>query len=131
MILVAKELDTELQVEGIPKAEVKAKLLHALTERSMLRGTVKPAEMTELQFQLEMKKLEMQERENREQREYAEREAEKQRQFEIEKEEREFQRQKELARDQCEFKMREMEKKERGEDLVRARGEDLEERSDC
>ena len=79
--MVAKELDTELQVEGIPKAEVKAKLLHALTERNMLKGAVKPAELTELQFQLEMKKLEIQESERREQREYAEKEAEKQREY--------------------------------------------------
>ncbi len=77
-ILVAKELDANLQVEVIPKAEVKAKLLHALTARSMLKGTVKLAEMTELQFQLEMKTLEMQENERREQREMQEREAERQ-----------------------------------------------------
>ena len=31
LILVAKELDVNLQVEGIPKADVKAKLLDALT----------------------------------------------------------------------------------------------------
>ncbi len=48
---------TNLQVEGIPKADVKAKFLQALTERNMLKGEVKPAEMTEMQFQLEMKKL--------------------------------------------------------------------------
>ncbi len=42
---------------------MKAVVLQALTERSMLKGTAKPDEMTELQFQFEMKKLEMQERE--------------------------------------------------------------------
>ncbi len=80
LILVATELDAELQVENIPKAEVKSNMLHALTERSMLKGTVnipkaevksimlhaltersmmkgtvKPVEMTEMQFQLETK----------------------------------------------------------------------------
>ena len=66
--MVAKELHTELQVEGIPKANVKAVVLQALTERGMLKGTVKPAEVSEMQFQLQMKKLEIQEREKREQR---------------------------------------------------------------
>ncbi len=81
-------------MEGISKAEVKAVLLRALTERNMLKGTVKPVEMTEMQFQLELKKLEIQEREKREQIEHElqkareereEREAEKQRQFELQK----------------------------------------------
>ncbi len=92
--LKKKVLDTELQVESIPNAEVKAILLHALTERNMLKGSVKSVEMTEMQFQLEMKKLEIQEREKREQIEHElqkareereEREAEKQRQFELQK----------------------------------------------
>ncbi len=56
LILVAKELDAELQVQGIPKTDVNAALLQALTERKMLKGTVKPVEMTEMQFQLEMKR---------------------------------------------------------------------------
>ena len=60
LISVAKELDVKLQVGNIPKAEVKAILLHALTERSMLKGTVKPLEMTEIHFELELKKLDMQ-----------------------------------------------------------------------
>ncbi len=34
---------------------MKAKVLQALTERNMLKGAVKPVELTELQFQLEMK----------------------------------------------------------------------------
>ncbi len=62
-------------MEGITKAEVKA-ILHALTERSMLKGTVKPLEMTEIQFHLETKKLEIQERQRRKQSEEAERQRE-------------------------------------------------------
>ncbi len=50
LILVAKELDAELQVQGIPKANVKAALLQALTEWKKLKGTVKPVEVTEMQF---------------------------------------------------------------------------------
>ena len=76
LILLAKELDANIQVGGIPKADVKAVVLQALTERSMLKSRVKPVEITEMQFQLEMKKLEMQEREKRQETERQEREAE-------------------------------------------------------
>ncbi len=63
MTLVAKELDEELLIEGKANAEIKVVLLQGLTEKNLLRGTVKPAEMTEMQFQFELKKLVMQERE--------------------------------------------------------------------
>ncbi len=56
LIFVAKNLDTELQVESIPKANLKAVVLQALAERNTLKGTVKPVEMSEMQFQLEFKK---------------------------------------------------------------------------
>ncbi len=51
MVLVTRELDAEWPVEGISKAEVNAVLLQSLTERNMLKGTVKPVEMTEIHFQ--------------------------------------------------------------------------------
>ncbi len=80
--LVAKELHANLQVEDIPKADMKAVVLQALTERSMLKRTVRPADMTEMQFQSELKNLEMQERE-----------AERQREHELQKEREERERQ--------------------------------------
>ncbi len=111
MILVAKELDAELPIDGRAKAEIKAIVWQALTEHSMLKGAVKPAEMTEMQFQLELKKIEMQEREAERQREH---ELQKERE-ERERQEREAERQREhelqLAREQSEMKMKEMEKK--------------------
>ncbi len=107
--MVAKELDAELQVEGISKTEVKAVLLQALAEENLLKGTMRARGLeSDLELQLELKRLELEEAERQRQeaerqREYAEREAERQReeterqrQFELEKEEREFQRQKEL-----------------------------------
>ncbi len=63
LILVAKELSEEMLVEGKAKAEVKAVVLWAMTERNILKGTVKTVEMSEIQFQLKMKKVEIQERE--------------------------------------------------------------------
>ncbi len=41
LILVAKELDVNLQVGGIPKAYVKAVILQALTEKNLLKGTMR------------------------------------------------------------------------------------------
>ncbi len=93
--MVAKELDAELQVEGISKPEVKAVLLQALTEKNLLKGTMRARGLeSDLELQLEIKRLELEE--GSEQRQEAERqrqEAERQRQFGLEKEERDFQRQ--------------------------------------
>ncbi len=70
---MAKQLSEELQAEGKSKADAKSLVLQALTEGNLLKVTMKPRELTEMKFQLEMRKLKMQEREKREQRKYSER----------------------------------------------------------
>ena len=99
LILVGKELDAEIQVEGISKAEVKAILLHALAEKNLLKGTMRTRGLeSDLELQLELKRLELEEK--REERGFAEREAERRRQFDLQK-----------AREESEFRLREMETK--------------------
>ncbi len=62
-------------MEGISKAEVKAVLLRVLTEKNLLKGTMRARGLgSDLELQLEIKRLELEER--REQREEAERQAE-------------------------------------------------------
>ena len=41
LILVAEELNAELQAEGIPKANVKAIVFQALAEKKLLKGTMR------------------------------------------------------------------------------------------
>ncbi len=110
LILVAKELDAELQTEGKAKAKVNAILLQALAEENLLKGTMRTRGLeSELELQLELKRLKLEEKRERQRRygrekeereaESQREEAERQRQFEVEQKERELQRQKELARE--------------------------------
>ncbi len=69
---------------GKQKAEIKAFVLQVLAVKDFLKGTVKPVEMPEIQFQLEVKRLEIQKREKREERERQEIEAERQTEYERE-----------------------------------------------
>ncbi len=90
LILVAKELDAVLQVEGTSKREVKAILLQALTEKNFLKVTMRAWSLgSDLELQLELKRLELEE-------------AERQRQFESEKE-REKREQKKFEREEKEI----------------------------
>ncbi len=62
--MVAKELDAELQVQGRAKTEVKAVVLQALVDRSLLKGTMTPTGLeSELKLQHELKRLELDEAE--------------------------------------------------------------------
>ncbi len=81
LTLVAKHLSEELQMQGKAKADMQAFALQALTEHNMLKCSEKPKELTEMQFQVEMKGLEKEEREKRTEREYDREEDEKQREL--------------------------------------------------
>ncbi len=60
LIQLTKQLNAVfLAVKGKPKGDAKGLVLHALTEHNLLKGTVRPKEMSEMEFQPQMKKLEM------------------------------------------------------------------------
>ncbi len=89
-------------------------MIQLLTEKGLLRAVAKTREMsqmTELEFQFQMKKLEIEERERQEQREAEEKEREGQ--FQREEKEREFKRQKEFAEKEREERDKEREKAEK------------------
>ena len=78
---------------------MEAVVLQELSEKNLLKGTMRAKGLeSDLELQLELKRLELEEK--REPREYAEREAERQRQFELQK-----------VREETEFRLREMERK--------------------
>ncbi len=114
LILVAKELDAELLVEGKAKAEVKEVLLQALTEKKLLKGTMRTRGLeSDLELQLEIKRLKPEER--REQREEAERHRQSERESgkrsrKVKRRKRKIFRAEKLAKER-EFKLREMERK--------------------
>ncbi len=110
LVEVVKHLSSETQTEGLKKAQVKAKVIQLLTEKGLLKAVAKTREMSQIEYNLEIRKLEAQER--KEERERQERKEEKERQ---EKErERQFQREesdkeREEAEKQRQFKLRELE----------------------
>ena len=64
LILVAKELDKNLKVEGIPKVDVEAVVLQTLAEKNLLKGTMRARGLeSDLELQLELKRLQIEERE--------------------------------------------------------------------
>ncbi len=100
LVEIVRHLSAETQIEGLKKAQVKATVIQLLTEKGLLKAVTKSREMSQMEYDLEIKKLEMQrereEREESERRELRE-EKERERQFQREEKEREFERQKELA----------------------------------
>ncbi len=69
LILVAKVLDAILQMESIPKAEVKATLLHVLADKNLLKGTMRARGLeSDLELQLELRKIELEAERQREER---------------------------------------------------------------
>ncbi len=56
LVEVVKRLSTETKTEGLDKAGVKAVVLQLLGEKGMLNPVVKKQEMTESEFQFQMKK---------------------------------------------------------------------------
>ncbi len=62
LVLVAKQLSADLQVDAKAKAEVKAMVLQALAERNLLKGTVNRRGLESgLELQLELRRMEIEE----------------------------------------------------------------------
>ncbi len=62
LVQVAKHLSEEAQVEGLQKAQGKATVIQLLTEKELSKAVAKTCEMSQMEYELEMKCLGAQKR---------------------------------------------------------------------